>query len=66
MSTILVKFLGLYTLSRNMKRGFVKNAKNLSGFRELKTDITKRSKACVLMRLGGDKKITLHNDKNKG
>ena len=67
MSTIiLVKFLRLYTLSGNMKHGFVKNAKNLSGSRELRTDIAKRSKACVLMRLDGDKKITLHNDENKG
>lgn len=51
-----------------MKRGFIKNAKNLSSFRELKIDITKRSfiKACVLMRLDGDKKITLHNAENKG
>lgn len=65
---VLVKFFGLYFLSGIMKRAFVKNAKNLSSFRELKIDITRRRiiKACVLMRLDGDKKITLHNTENKG
>lgn len=66
MLIILVKFLGLYILSWNMKCGFVKNVKNLLGFCEFKIDIVKRLKVCVLMCFGGDKKIILYNDKNKG